>query len=144
MRDPDSLAEEVLDILDRMIELVNLENTMLESSEVDLFEPLVDRKVSLFEQYTKKLEYLRRFKEIREGISEDLREELLEANEEFQELAERNQRLLAGAVEAGNQMFESFSQAALDSQNRLSRYSKMGAKDTSGRRSVALAYNQEL
>lgn len=144
MRDPNTLATEILDILDRMIDLVSLENTMLASSEVELFEPLVDRKVSLFEQYTKKLEYLRRFKEVREGISEDLREEMLEANEEFQALAESNQRLLEAAVEAGNQMFESFSQAALDSENRLSRYSKMGARDTGGRRSVALAYNQEL
>lgn len=144
MRDPDTLAEEVLDILERMIELVSLENSMLESSEVELFEPLVERKVSLFEQYTKKLEYLRRFREVREGIAEELRAELLEANAEFQELAERNQRLLAAAVEAGNQMFESFSAAALDSEYRLSRYSKAGAKDTSGRRSVALAYNQEL
>ena len=144
MRDPDTLAAEILDILDRMIDLVSLENTMLASSDVELFEPLVDRKVSLFEQYTKKLEYLRRFKEVREGISEDLREEMLEANEEFQALAESNQRLLEAAVEAGNQMFESFSQAALDSENRLSRYSKMGARDTGGRRSVALAYNQEL
>ncbi len=144
MRDPDTLAAEILDILDRMIDLVSLENTMLASSDVELFEPLVDRKVSLFEQYTKKLEYLRRFKEVREGVSEDLREEMLEANEEFQALAESNQRLLEAAVEAGNQMFESFSQAALDSENRLSRYSKMGARDTGGRRSVALAYNQEL
>lgn len=144
MRDPNSLAGEVLDVLDHMIELVGLENTMLESAEVQLFEPLVERKVSLFEQYAKKIEYLRRFKEVREGIAEELREELLEANAEFQELAERNQRLLAAAVEAGNQMFDSFSQAALETENRLSRYSKIGAKDTGGRRSVALAYNQEL
>ena len=144
MRDPNDIAEEILDLLDRMIEIVSLENGMLETAEVDLFESLVDRKVSLFECYTKKLEYLRRFKEIREGIDDGLREDLLESNEEFQELAGRNQRLLEAAVDAGNQLFEGFSQAAMDSENRLSRYSRIGGKDTGSRRSVALAYNEEL
>lgn len=144
MRDPNELAEEILTLIDHMIDVVELENSMLETSEIDLFEPLVNRKLSLFENYTKKLEYLRRFKEIREGIDDDLREELLEANADFQELAERNQVLLEAAVDAGKHMFAGISEAAIESENRLARYDKAGAKDSSGRRSVALAYDQQL
>ena len=144
MRDADKFAEDLLDLLENMILLLEMENEVLETSAMDVIEPLVDKKTSMFETYGKKLEYLRRFSEVREAISDDLREELLTLNEEFQILAEKNQALLKVAIEAGQQLFDSLSKAAMDNRSVLARYSKDGSANKGGDKPVALAYNQEL
>ena len=144
MRDPNEFAEEILDLLEQMIELIDAENQMLEEAKADLFEPLVKHKTALFEGYSKKLEYLRRFSEVREGIDPDLREELLEMNKEFLELADRNQQLLEATIDAGNQMFAAFSEAAVEGETRLNRYNDLGAQHKGAQRAVPLAFDQEL
>ena len=144
MRDPNEFAEEILDLLEQMVELVDAENQMLEEASVDLFEPLVKHKTALFEGYSKKLEYLRRFSEVREGIDPDLRDELLELNKEFLDLADRNQQLLEATIETGNQMFAAFSEAAVEGEARMSRYDKQGAQHKTSQRAMPLAFDQEL
>jgi radical SAM superfamily enzyme YgiQ (UPF0313 family) len=140
---PDERVERMIEIMEKMTDLLFHENEVIEEGSFDHLEKILEEKKVLMENYDFHIKYLDEHPHMLLDVTPEMMEALVVVGEELDMASQKNELLLRQADEAGQVMIASIAEAATQTSQKAKGYMKDGTHRDKGEQ-IAVTFNERL